>query len=412
MKINTNSVRGTRDILPTEQNIREYVRGVILSTYSSYGFNQIKTPILEDLALLSKGDSGDNTKLMFKVLKRGDKLDIQNAQTANDLCDIGLRYDLTVPLARFFSNNQNNLCLPFKSIQIDEAFRAERPQKGRLRQFTQCDIDILGDENVNADIEVLYVSAKTLLNLGFDNFEYKISDRRILNSLIVACGFSNLDCQDICVCLDKIDKIGLNGVQEELIEKQYNQQHVEKLITALNDIEQNGLNALSNYEINNQAIENITTITQCLNQLSNGEFRVKFDVSIVRGQGYYTSSVYEVYLNGYSGACGGGGRYDNMIAGLTGIKTCAVGFSLGFERLCMLLLEKQAKINQKPKIVHIYLPENNFVDVYNKSNKLQEKYDVLTVKKQKNFSYQLEKLAALNYNHYIFFDSEEIKNIK
>ena len=204
MKINTNSVRGTKDILPAEQSIREYVRGVILNTYSSYGFSQIKTPILEDINLLTKGDSGDNTKLMFKVLKRGEKLDIQNAQTQNDLCDIALRYDLTVPLARFYCNNQNNLPTPFKAIQIDDVFRAERPQKGRLRQFTQCDIDILGDSTVNADIEVLYVSAKTLLNLGFKNFEYRISDRRILNSLIVACGLNVLDCEDICVCLDKL----------------------------------------------------------------------------------------------------------------------------------------------------------------------------------------------------------------
>ena len=410
MKINANSVRGTRDILPVEQQTREWVRNVILSTYKSFGFNQIKTPILEDISLLTKGDSGDNTKLMFKILKRGEKLNLETAQNENDLTDLGLRYDLTVPLARFYANNQNNLLSPFKSIQIDEAFRAERPQKGRLRQFTQCDIDILGDESVNADIEVVYVSALTLLNLGFENFRYKISDRRILNSLIVSCGFNSEDCSDVCICLDKADKIGLDGVREELISKGFSEECVSKIIFAVTDIFEFGISALKNYEIDKNAVENVTNIVNTLNSLSQGKFNAEFDISVVRGQGYYTSSVFEVYLDGFNGACGGGGRYDNMIGTFTGNKTCAVGFSLGFERLCMLLTENN-NIAFKQKLALIYFAENNFADVVKKQTALQNNFDVLSVKKQKNFSFQLEKLKSMGYTQFIFFDSEEIKNI-
>ncbi len=410
MKINSNSVRGTRDILPLEQQTREWVRSVILNTYKSFGFNQIKTPIIEDINLLTKGDSGDNTKLMFKVLKRGEKLNLETAKTESDLTDLGLRYDLTVPLARFYANNQNNLLTPFKSIQIDDAFRAERPQKGRLRQFTQCDIDVLGDESVNADIEVIYVSALTLLNLGFANFKYKISDRRILNSLIVSCGFNAQDCTEICICLDKADKIGIDGVKEELISKGFEQGCVNKLATAVNEIVENGINALNNFEIDKQAVENVSTIVNTLNQLSQQKFSAEFDISIVRGQGYYTSSVFEVFLDGYNGACGGGGRYDNMIGNFTGNKTCAVGFSLGFERLCMLLAENN-NTEFKPKLALIYFADNNFSEVMKKVVSLQQQFDVFAVKKQKNFSFQLEKLKSMGYKQFMFFDSEEIKSI-
>lgn len=410
MKLNTNSVRGTRDILPVEQQTREWVRSVILGTYKSFGFNQIKTPILEDISLLTKGDSGDNTKLMFKVLKRGEKLNIQTAETESDLADLGLRYDLTVPLARFYANNQNELLTPFKSIQIDDAFRAERPQKGRLRQFTQCDIDIIGDESVNADIEVVYVSALTLVNLGFENFQYKISDRRILNSLIVSCGFNAEDCIDICICLDKADKIGLDGVKEELLSKGFEENQVNKLVFAVGDIMEFGIDALKNYEVDKNAVENVHTIVNTLNNLSKNKFSAKFDISIVRGQGYYTSSVFEVYLDGFNGACGGGGRYDNMIGNFTGKQTCAVGFSLGFERLCMLLTENNnAQI--KTKLALIYFDENNFQEVLEKAKKYQNSYDVLAIKKQKNFGFQLEKLKNLGYAKFVFFSSEEIKDI-
>ena len=190
MKFNTNPVRGTVDYLPNEMEIRTYAERIILETYKENGFMQVKTPILENLDLLTNGDSGDNQKLMFKTIKRGAQLDLTKENlTEKDIVEEGLRYDLTVPLVRIFSNNKEKLPYPFKAIQIDEAFRAERPQKGRVRQFTQCDIDILGEATAIGEIELLIAGAKSYKRLGFDKLTIKVNDRRVLNELIVKSGF-------------------------------------------------------------------------------------------------------------------------------------------------------------------------------------------------------------------------------
>lgn len=407
MKINSNPVRGTVDILPNEARTREKVKEIILQTYTSYGFSQIKTPILEDINLLSGGDSGDNTKLMFKVLKRGEKLDLENAKTENDLSDIALRYDLTVPLARFYCNNQNDLPVPFKSIQIDDVFRAERPQKGRLRQFTQCDIDILGDNSVNADIEVVYVSSVAMQNLGFKNFKYKISDRRVLNEVIVFCGFDENECKNICITLDKLDKIELDGVKDELIQKGYSEKNVQNLLSSISEIQKNGLKVLKNFGVEPAVIESLNKIIRTLNDLSCGKFSAEFDVSIVRGQGYYTGMVAEIYCDGFAGACGGGGRYNNMIENFSGKSVSAVGFSIGFERICMILNENQ--INLKERIALLYCEEDCIENIFKEVEKMQKDFEVIAVCKQKNLSSQLDKLKNNGFSGFRFLDSDLIK---
>lgn len=410
MKVNTEPVRGTKDFNPKETILRDYVKNTILETYRKNGFMHIKTPILEDINLLCKSDDGDNTKIMFKVLKRGQKLDIENAKKENDLCDMGLRYDLTVPLARFYANNQNLLPKPFKSIQIDDAFRAEKPQRGRLRQFTQCDIDIIGDSTINAEIEILSVAGETLKNLGFRNFVFKINDRRILNAIIEKSGFNSKDSEKICIILDKRDKIGLEGIENELKDNGYEEENIKQLLKYIEILTDNGLEGLNIIGIDIQIIERITNIIEICNNVAE-DYKVEFDCSIIRGQGYYTSTVMEVYLDGFNGACGGGGRYDTMIEKIINVSTCAVGFSIGYERVCLIMEESKKEINSK-NICLVYTGDDDFKEVIKYSKELKNNFDsVCIVPRAKNFTNQLNKLRDNGYNYFVSVYDKKIKEI-
>ena len=229
----TNALKGMKDILPQEQRMRDFVQSKILETYKSSGFERISTPILEDSENLDKSDGGDNLNLIFKVLKRGEKLEAALAKqnpTDKDLSDMGLRYDLTLPLTRFFSANRNELCFPFKVIQTDRVYRAERPQKGRLREFVQCDIDILGDSSVNAEVELIDVTANAMLSIGFKDFYININDRRILRNMLETMGFLPESIDSVCITFDKLDKIGADGVKAELQEKQFDKKAIDALV--------------------------------------------------------------------------------------------------------------------------------------------------------------------------------------
>ena len=220
MKIN--ALKGMKDILPAEQRMRDYVQGKILQTYREAGFERISTPMLEDAENLDKSDGGENLNLIFKVLKRGDKLDsalAANPVEEKSLSDMGLRYDLTLPLTRFYAANKNELQTPFKVIQTDRVFRAERPQKGRSREFVQCDIDILGDNSPNAEVELIDVTARALMNIGFKDFYINVNDRRILRNMLESMGFAADSLDSVCISFDKLDKIGPDGVAAELTEK-------------------------------------------------------------------------------------------------------------------------------------------------------------------------------------------------
>ena len=409
---NYEPVRGTQDYLPKQMQQRQFIANTIEEVYSQNGFLKIKTPIIEDLDLMLGSDGGDNIKLMFKILKRGDKLDLSKPnQSIKDVSDLALRYDLTVPLARFYANNQNFLPMPFKAFQLDEAFRADRPQKGRLRQFTQCDIDILGDKTINAEIELLVCAGQALTSLGFKDFVFKINNRKILNQIIIQNGFNKNQCEHICVILDKYDKIGFEGVQSEMILNNFDPSCTNSLIQTIIDIKENGIQALTKYVEENEHLNNLKTIINTVNELSNNLYSVCFDISIIRGQGYYTDCVFEVYLDDFNGACGGGGRYDNMIGKITKQDCPAVGFSLGFERLYSIIAENDVCLFNRKKVALIYTPNDNFVDVKRYADSLKKDYDVSILPKSNNLGHQLQVLKENCFSSFVIFGNNEITEL-
>lgn len=407
MKYNTNPVRGTVDYLPNEMEVRAYAEKIIIDTYKENGFLQVKTPILESLELLTSGDTGDNQKLMFKTIKRGEKLDLSKPNlTEADISEEGLRYDLTVPLVRFFSNNREKLPYPFKAIQVDEAFRAERPQKGRVREFTQCDIDILGDGSNLAEIELLLAGASAYHRLGFENLTFKINDRRILNDLIVLAGFSADDVTNICVSLDKLDKIGVSGVREELVQNGFGAGCTDKLLEMFKFIKgediENSLQSDSVFErlaklgVNGEVIENIQTITNVVSKKLPEGIKIVYDPTIIRGQGYYTGTVMEAFDNEFGRAIGGGGRYDKMVEKFVGTSVPAVGFSIGFYSVVMLMLERNT-FKPHNKVALVFDKNDSYEDILSTKGKLIEKgYFVSTFAYPKNFNNFAQKLKQNN----------------
>lgn len=393
---NFSPIRGTNDYMPKEAKIREIVRQKILSSYQNNGYNLIVTPILENLELLNMSDGGENLKLMFKTVKRGDKLDL----TKNDLCEAdiveeGLRYDLTVPLARFYANNREKLPNPFKAIQIDCAFRAERPQRGRLRQLTQCDIDVFGDSSINAELELLKTALDTYKSLGFDKLTLKINDRRILNSICLTAGFNQEDFSTVCVALDKIDKIGINGMMMELVEKGFDAGNINKLVDIINDIVENGFEVALKHGVEQKVVDDLKYLISTLNKLTNNQFEIVFDISIIRGQGYYTGPVFEFYSDGLSSAIGGGGRYDKMVEKMVGINVPAVGASIGFERISLILLERGVNFEDKQNLALIYDEDDDIVEVFNVKENLMKEYNVSLYKRAKNMKNFFEKVKEV-----------------
>ncbi len=352
-------VKGTNDYTASETKLRSYIQNEICKTYENQGFNRIITPLIEDIENLEKSDGGDNLKLIFKVLKRGDKL--ENAIDEKDfshLADLGLRYDLTLPLSRFYAGNRNDLPNPFKVIQIGEVFRAERPQKGRNREFLQCDIDIIGTKSVNAEIELIDTTARALQKFNLKNFTIRINDRRILKAVLSSIGFKKEEFDSVCITFDKLDKIGTEGIEKELLEKNFSEKIVSKFCDVVNNLPKT-TDELRNICGILPEIDEIEKIISSINILSNGKYKIKFDLSLVRGQGYYTGAVFEIQSDDYSCSIGGGGRYDNLIGKFTNEDISAVGFSIGFERLFALLKDQDFEIkNEQERIAVIYNKEN------------------------------------------------------
>ena len=393
---NFSPIRGTNDYMPKEAKVREIVRQKILESYQNNGYNLISTPILENLELLNMSDGGDNLELMFKTIKRGDKLDLtKDNLTEKDIAEEGLRYDLTVPLARFYANNREKLPTPFKAIQIDYSFRAERPQRGRLRQFTQCDIDVFGDDSINAELDLLKTSLDTYKSLGFDKLTLKINDRRILNQLVLFAGFKEEDINTICVTLDKIDKIAVTGVIMELIEKGFNTENINKLTEELNDVLTEGIEAVLKYGVDSVIVDNLKYLITNLNNLTQNRFDIKFDISIVRGQGYYTGPVFEFYADGFNGAIGAGGRYDKMLEKMVGISVPAVGSSIGFERISLILLEQGVNFNNKENLALIFDEDDDICEVFKVKETLMKEFNVSLFKRAKNMKNFFEKVKGV-----------------
>ena len=410
---NFNPIRGTNDYMPKEAKIREIVRQKILANYQNNGYNLISTPILEHLDLLNMSDGGDNLKLMFKTIKRKDKLNLQKENLCEaDVVEEGLRYDLTVPLARFYANNREKLPTPFKAIQIDYSFRAERPQRGRLRQFTQCDIDVFGDKTINAELELLKTAIDTYESLGFNSLTLKINNRQILNQLVLFAGFNESDINTVCVTLDKIDKISVSGVVMELLDKGFAAENINMLVEEINDVLSNGINAVSKYGVDKEKVDEMIFLINSLNILTNNKFNICFDISIVRGQGYYTGTVYEFYTDGFGGAVGGGGRYDKMIEKITGVAVSAVGISIGFEPITMLIRERGITFDSKQNLALIYDTDDDILDVFNIKQELMKSYNVslfARAKNMKNFYEKVTEVANAVTSVKEFKEGKEIK---
>lgn len=414
MALSKKPVTGMKDILPAEMQIRDYVTRVIKDTYAQFGFTSIETPCVENIANLSNKQGGENEKLIFKILKRGEKLNIEEAATENDLVDGGLRYDLTVPLVRFYSNNAANLPSPFKALQIGPVWRADRPQRGRYRQFYQCDIDILGDSSNLAEIELITATTTTLGRLGFKGFEIRINERRILKAMAAYSGFREDQFDSVFIILDKMDKIGLEGVAEDLKAHGFDQSQISKYIDLFKGIEEhknNGLQFLTDTldeYLDKEVKQNLNEIIDSVNATKCAEFAMVFDPTLVRGMSYYTGTIFEIAIPEFGGSCGGGGRYDKMVGQFTGNDTPACGFSIGFERIVLLLLEQNFKIPYECKKT-AYLIEKG-VGTEQLCNIMRQAQDaringefILVTSMNKNKKFQKEQLSAEGYMEFIEF---------
>nr|WP_317401403.1 histidine--tRNA ligase [uncultured Gemmiger sp.] len=408
----TQPLKGMRDLLPKEQALRDHIQAEILATYRAAGFQRISTPILEDMENLNKSDGGDNLNLIFKVLKRGEKLAAAlRSGDESQLSDMGLRYDLTLPLSRYYAANRNSLPHPFKVIQTDRVYRAERPQKGRLREFVQCDIDILGDASPNAEVELIDVTARALLRIGFSGFTVNINDRRILRAMLAGMGFAEDTLDSVCISFDKLDKIGADGVRSELEEKGFPAEAISALDAFLRggDFSLEAVTAACG-EQGPELTADLRYVLATAEKLAAGRYGVAYCPSLVRGQGYYTGMVFEVTCPQFSGAVAGGGRYDNMVGKFIGQTVPAVGFSIGFERVCGILLEQGYTIpGAKPKLALLYLPEADFADVLTKAERLRADYDVTVLPQAKKLGKQFGTLEAAGFNAAAFADNDDIK---
>ena len=416
MPLKKKPVNGMKDIMPREKEIRDYVTRVITDTYRSYGFTPIETPCMEDIRNLSNKQGGENEKLIFKVLKRGEKLRLDEAKDESDVVDYGMRYDLTVPLSRFYANNANELPTPFKALQIGSVWRADRPQRGRYRQFTQCDIDILGDATPLAEIELILATTATLGKLGFKGFEIRINERRILKAMAIYAGFSDEALEDVFITLDKMDKIGIEGVKSELNDHEYSKDVVEKYIGLFNELEgerdvKKALSILREHHegmLPDEASDRLREIVDAVEAAKEADFSLVFDPTLVRGMSYYTGTIFEISMPQFGSSCGGGGRYDEMVGKFSGHDVPACGFSIGFERIILLLMESGFAIpgqsDRKVYLIEKGYPMDKLSDIMAKAAAERKNgTQVLIEWMNKNKKFQKEKLTNEGYNDFVEF---------
>lgn len=397
---------GMRDFLPREKAVREYVMSAIRKVYAASGFTEIETSYLENIENLTGGDGGENTKLIFKVMKRGDKLKIQDGKTEDDLADMGLRFDLTLPLVRYYANNKNELPNIFKAIQMGPVFRAERAQKGRYRCFTQCDIDVIGDETNLAEMEIILTIAKALKTLKLKDFTIKIGDRRILKALCTAAGFEEAAFSDVAITLDKLDKVGVEGIRKELLKKGYPEAPIEALMALNENVSREGLEGVRT--LSEEGYDNLKAIMEVVGEFEDG-FKIEFDHTLVRGMGYYTSTIFEVAYGSLGYAIAGGGRYDKMIGKLIGSDVPAVGFSIGFERIIDILLEENRDIATGKKIALLYREDCNLKCVMRLSEEFRTAYDIVSLfKAKKKLGKQIDQLQKSGYDGFVFCEEEPV----
>ncbi len=411
MALKKKPVTGMKDMLPKEMEIRDYVIHLIKETYKAYGFSSMETPCVEHIENLCSKQGGDNEKLIFKILKRGEKLKIDEAKEEADLVDGGLRYDLTVPLARYYANHANELPSPFKAMQIGNVWRADRPQRGRFRQFMQCDIDILGEAGNLAEIELILATTAMLGKLNFKNFTVCINDRNILKAMAAYCGFKEEDYDEVFIVLDKMDKIGRDGVAAELIQMGYAKENVDTYLGLFDEVapDVSGIRylkeKLGDY-LKSETADGMETIISSVEAAKEAEFGIRFDPTLVRGQSYYTGTIFEVTMDDFGGSVAGGGRYDKMIGKFTGQDTPACGFSIGFERIVMLLLENGYEVpggrKKKAYLIEKKMPKEGMLKVLSLARADRENgYQTMIANMKKNKKFQKEQLEADGYTEIV-----------
>ena len=418
MALKKKPVTGMKDILPAEMAIRDYVIRLIKETYGTFGFSSIETPCVEHIENLSSKQGGENEKLIFKILKRGEKLKLDTAETEADLVDGGLRYDLTLPLSRYYSNHANELPSPFKALQMGNVWRADRPQRGRYRQFMQCDIDILGEPTNLAEIELILATTTLLGKLDFKNFTIRINDRRILKAMAAYSGFAPESYDTVFIILDKMDKIGLEGVREELEKEGFDKACVDKYLAMFEEI----TNDVQGVRYVKEKLEGVLEpeyadglelIMNSVDAVKAADFKLAFDPTLVRGMSYYTGPIFEISMDEFGGSVGGGGRYDEMIGKFTGNNTCACGFSIGFERIIMLLMERGFQIPQigtkKALLIEKNMPAEGMMKVLKQAEEDRKNGSVVTIAvMKKNKKFQKEQLKEEGYEEIVEFFADRM----
>ena len=346
MAFSKKPVKGMTDFMPADMRLRESVLADIKRTYAQYGFAQIETPMMEHIGNLTSKQGGDNEKLIFKVQKRGAALArAWETGDRDELVDNGLRYDLTVPLARFYANNKEQLPSPFRALQVGPVWRADQPARGRFRQFTQCDIDVLGDATNLAEIELITATSDALSRVlgraGINNFTVHVNDRRILQAAALRAGFAKEDLGGVLVTLDKLDKVGFDGVRAELLENGAEEAVADAYLNLFRNSADDTFSAGFCNTVDAEGLvdvaANLDAIIAAAASLTGDGVQIEFDPTLVRGMGYYTGPIFEVTVDNFGISIAGGGRYDEMIGKFSGEDVCACGFSIGFERIIAVL---------------------------------------------------------------------------
>ncbi len=398
-------VKGMNDFLPREMELRQKVLSMIRETYAAFGFREIETPCMEHIENLTGKQGGENEKLIFKVLKRGAALS-RALEKGDELADSGMRYDLTLPLSRFYAANAASLPSPFKALQIGNVWRADQPQKGRFRQFTQCDIDILGDGSILSEIELVSATGLMLSRIleksGIGGFTIHINDRRILRAMALSVGFPEEKLENVFIILDKLDKIGAEGVKEELLSEGLDEAAVNSYISFFEKEGERSVKEfcahLSEEDLDPKVTENLDTLIACVKNTLDGKANLKFDPTLVRGMGYYTGTIFEVKLDEYNFSIAGGGRYDEMIGKFSGQKVPACGFSIGFERIITILRDHpSAEEDQKGEKIAFLVAggadEKKLGEIFLRADTLRSEGKTVTVLPlKKNAKFQIDRL--------------------
>lgn len=408
--MNKNPVNGMRDISINEMNLRIFLLSELKDIYKKFGFNEIRTPICESISNLISNEGWENEKLIFKIQKRGEKLKkvlSNNDIKEEDLVDMGLRYDLTLPLCRYYANNKKDLPMPFKSLQCDYVYRADRPQLGRYREFMQCDIDIIGESSNLAEIDLILATSTFLKKIGFNKYKfyYEINDRKILKAIQNKIGFSDSEFQNVCIIQDKYDKIGIQGVKEELLNSNFDNDLVLKYLDLLSDINKMNLEELKKLlldTIDVNVIENLLDIIEITKEFN---IDVKFNPNLVRGMGYYTDTIYEIKTDNFNSSIGGGGRYNDLIKKYLNESIPAIGISIGFERIVNILLNDNYKIPYIEKELYCVentLDRNSKLKVFKNAMKERDNNKIINIiKNSKNKRFQREGYEKLGYNKFL-----------